>query len=367
MKRLDKQLHLLLAVWLLPILLSVAVPATLQAQFTFTTNNGAITITGYTGTNGVAIIPDTINGLPVTSIGDLAFYTCASLKSVVIPYGVTNIGFRVFYCCTNLANVAIPDSILNIGIASFAFCQSLTNVTIPNRVANVADGTFANCTSLTSVTIPEGVTNIGYGSFDFCISLTSVIMPSSVTNIAPTAFMRCVNITNITISTGVVGIGFNAFTGCGSLTSVTIPSAVASIGLSAFSSCTNLTGIFFQGNAPKLVGTLSQITNAIVYYLPETKGWVPPMGGPTNVFGGLPAMLWNPRPQTSDGSFGAQSNQFGFNITGTANIPIVVEARTDFGNAWVPLQSVSLTNGSFYFSDPQWTNYTSRFYRIRSP
>ena len=71
--------------------------------------------------------------------------------------------------------------------------------------------------------------------------------------------------------------------------------------------------------------------------------------------------------QTTDGSFGLRSNQFGFNITGTANTPIVVEARTDFGNAWVPLQSVSLTNGSFYFSDPQWTNYTNRFYRIRSP
>jgi len=27
----------------------------------------------------------------------------------------------------------------------------------------------------------------------------------------------------------------------------------------------------------------------------------------------------------------------------------------------------TLTNGSFYFSDPQWANYSGRFYRIRSP
>jgi hypothetical protein len=34
---------------------------------------------------------------------------------------------------------------------------------------------------------------------------------------------------------------------------------------------------------------------------------------------------------------------------------------------WYPLQTNTLTGGSFYFSDPQWTNYPGRFYRIRSP
>jgi hypothetical protein len=33
----------------------------------------------------------------------------------------------------------------------------------------------------------------------------------------------------------------------------------------------------------------------------------------------------------------------------------------------MPLQTCKLTNGSIYFSDPQWTNYPGRFYRIRSP
>ncbi len=86
------------------------------------------------------------------------------------------------------------------------------------------------------------------------------------------------------------------------------------------------------------------------------------------MFGGIPTALWNPQAQTSDDSFGVKTNQFGFNITGTTNIPIVIEARTNLGgSSWIPLQSANLTNGSFYFSDPQWTNYRSRFYRIRSP
>jgi hypothetical protein len=31
------------------------------------------------------------------------------------------------------------------------------------------------------------------------------------------------------------------------------------------------------------------------------------------------------------------------------------------------LQTNTLAGGSFYFSDPEWTNYPSRFYRVRSP
>ena len=79
-------------------------------------------------------------------------------------------------------------------------------------------------------------------------------------------------------------------------------------------------------------------------------------------------MLWNPLIQTGDGSFGLRSNRFGFTITGTTNIPIVVEACTNLANrGWVPLQSCTLTNGSLYFSDAQRTNYPARLYRIRSP
>src|ERR1039457_664600 len=75
--------------------LLLALPATVQAQFTFTTNNGTITITGYTGLGGVVTIPSTTNGWPVTSIGDYAFQHSV-LSSVIIPDSVTSIGVGVF-------------------------------------------------------------------------------------------------------------------------------------------------------------------------------------------------------------------------------------------------------------------------------
>ena len=70
-----------------------------------------------------------------------------------------------------------------------------------------------------------------------------------------------------------------------------------------------------------------------------------------STFAGAPSVLWNPVIQTRDGSFGLSHNQFGFNITGTANIPVMVETCADLSNpVWSPLQTFTLTNGSVFFS-----------------
>jgi hypothetical protein len=101
--------------------------------------------------------------------------------------------------------------------------------------------------------------------------------------------------------------------------------------------------------------------NATVYYLLGTTGWYSP-------FGGVLAVLWNPQAPTSDASFGVRTNRFGFNITGNNNLVVVVEACTNLTNpVWSPVATNTLTLGSSYFSDPQWTNYPNRFYRFRSP
>jgi hypothetical protein len=75
-----------------------------------------------------------------------------------------------------------------------------------------------------------------------------------------------------------------------------------------------------------------------------------------------------PQVQTSGASFGVQANQFGFNITGTSGLVIAVDACTNLANpTWTPVGTNTLTDGSSYFSDPQWINYPGRFYRLRSP
>jgi len=104
--------------------------------------------------------------------------------------------------------------------------------------------------------------------------------------------------------------------------------------------------------------------NATVYYLPGTAGW-----GAT--FGGRPTALWflpNPLILNFGPGFGVQTNRFGFIISWATNSSVVVEASTDLGNpVWSPVATNTLTGGASYFSDPQWTNYPARFYRLRSP
>jgi hypothetical protein len=90
-------------------------------DFDYTTTNGTITITGYTGPGGAVVIPGAINGLPVTSIGDKAFYACTSLTGISIPSGVASIGSSAFVE-SGLTSVTLPDTITNIGEFAFVYC-----------------------------------------------------------------------------------------------------------------------------------------------------------------------------------------------------------------------------------------------------
>jgi hypothetical protein len=220
------------------------------------------------------------------------------------------------------------------------------------------DGAFAFRMNVTNVTIPDGVEMIGFDSFLECFNLASVIIPKSVTNIAEQAFFDC-SLTNVTIPSGVVSIGKEAFEGCQYLTTLEISGSVSNIGPIAFGNCP-LTSIFFGGNAPNSIENFWE-GKPTIYYFPGTTGW-------SNSFDGLTALLWNPALQTADAGFGLRSNQFGFNITGTSNIPIVLEACTNLAiPIWIPLQVLNLTNGLFYFSEPFQPNNSERFYRISLP
>jgi hypothetical protein len=181
------------------------------SDLTYTTTNGKVTITDCDeAATGELVIPDTIEGNPVTSIGRsafrdgvpsvtagrTAFRNCASLTSITIPDGVTSIGNFAFSNCTSLTSITIPDSVTSIGDYAFHGCTSLTSITIPDSVTSIGDYTFYECTNLTSITIPDSVTSIGYRAFHECTNLTSIIIPDSVTSIGDYAFIDCTSLTS---------------------------------------------------------------------------------------------------------------------------------------------------------------------------
>jgi len=73
-------------------------------DYTYTESGGEATITGYTGTAGDIVIPDTIEGFPVVSIGEEAFYGRNDLTSATIPDSVASIG-RYAFRLTSLSTV----------------------------------------------------------------------------------------------------------------------------------------------------------------------------------------------------------------------------------------------------------------------
>jgi hypothetical protein len=275
---------------------------------------------------------------------------------------VTNIGVLAFFNCTGLTGITIPPSVVCISTNAFCYCIGLTGITIPKSVTSIEDTAFNSCSGLTNVIIPNSVTNLGGGAFIYCTSLSSIIIPDGITSIEDGLFYDCTSLTNVVMPKSVSNIGFQSFGSCASLSSITISAHVTNIGYLAFANCYNLTGVYFNGNAPATLDPpiFDGSPLVIIYYVPGTTGW-----GTT--FAGCPTVPWLPAILTNDGGFGVMTNQFGFSINWASGQTVVVEASMSLLNPdWQPVQTNTLATGTDYFSDPQWTNYPARFYRIRS-
>ena len=280
---------------------------------------------------------------------------------------------------THTPVVHFPQNVIEIEEGAFSECTSLDSITVDasNRFYSSVAGVLFDKSTNTLIqypgvkagtyTIPDHVTSIGDAAFYFCANLTGVTLPDTVTNIGSYAFCFCISLASVTIPGSVASIGEQAFRNCVNLTSVTIRGSATDIGDFAFLYCSSLTAVFFQGNAPiPYLSVFYGATNATVYYLPGATGW-------GSTFGDRPTVLWNPRVQTNDASFGVQTNQFGFIIIGSSNLVVVVEACTNLASpTWIPVGTNRLntfigTNGTAHFSDSEWTNYPGRFYRFRWP
>lgn len=364
---------------LLPIIVSIVAVTTASAlpfgdyEYVINAyNTNTVTITSYTGAGGIVVIPPTITNKTVTSLGASSF-SGSALTEVIIPENVSYIEYLAFSSCSSLTNVIIPASTSDIGTDVFSGCSSLTEIIVntSNSAYSSLAGVLFNKSqseliqypvgkTSKSYTIPNSVTRIKERAFSSCTNLTSVTISDSVTRIEDHAFSGCRNLTNVAIPDSVTNIEAFAFSSCTSLTYVAIPDTVSSIGWYAFNSCTSLEGIYFYGHYPNTVYPSFQETT-MLYYLPDSPGWEESHWRYTKT-------LWNPSIQTSDVNFGAQTNGFGFYIEGATNSLVKIEACTNLvEGVWNPIITRQLTEGSVYFSDPSWTNYPFRIYRLSMP
>ncbi|MEI8341728.1 MAG: leucine-rich repeat domain-containing protein [Verrucomicrobiota bacterium] len=216
-----------------------------KAQFTFNSATG--TITGYTGAGGAVVIPASIDGKPVTAIGDNAFSGVSSLTSVIIPASVTRIGGGAFQGCTGLTSVTIPNSVTSIGSYAFYDCRGLANITFKGNPPSLGNDVFHGVATSAAVFYPSTATCWGasYGGLMTVEDYLDVLTYSTANNqVTITGYTGTGGAVVIPASIGgapVTAIGSSAFENRSRLTSVTIPDSVTSIGGNAFAFCDGLT------------------------------------------------------------------------------------------------------------------------------
>ncbi len=224
------------------------------------------------------VLPDS-----VAIIGDMAFYNCNRLSSIVGGRGIKSIGEEAF-SGTVLTEFNIGSETIDIHSSAFVNCFSILafKVSPENAIFKAVDGNLYSKDGLNflkyaagkpegSFTVPEGVYSIGTqafavnyklgevklpqtlsrieaGAFHYCISLGTVNIPDSTEFIGDSAFLQCSGLTEVSLGNGVKEIGDAAFAKCGMLSSVKMANAVERIGNYAFSGCYRLASLNLSEN-----------------------------------------------------------------------------------------------------------------------
>ncbi len=197
-------------------------------NFEYTVTDGKATITSYSGKEADLTIPDTLDGYPVTAIGDKAFRDMNFIEVLTLPDTLTSIGDYAFQDCTKLTipTKRLPEGLEFIGFAAFSSNYKLEELTIPNSVTTIERHAFS---SVKTIIFEEGRTSIPDDACHEASMLTKVVIPSTVTSIGHSAFERCENLENIQLPQGLKEIGARAFAMCDKLNNVVIPAGITVI------------------------------------------------------------------------------------------------------------------------------------------
>lgn len=193
-----------------------------DGSWEYSTEDGCAVITGYSQEAETLVVPEYLDGLPVTRIGAYAFSSSSKLKRVILPNGVTSIGDDAFYGCVALEMLELPQSLASIGDNAFSRCTSLQSVSIPDGVINIGKSAFRGCDRLSTAALPDSIREVGDEAFAYCAQLEQISLPDSLFSIGNNAFMECTSLKKITIPAATVFIGTAAFMNCVSLTSFSV-------------------------------------------------------------------------------------------------------------------------------------------------
>lgn len=254
----------------------------ISGDYTYSLDSGNATIIRCKNfTAEEIVVPDTLDGYPVTAIGDFAFSAASDVGAswgnttitytynyakITLPEGVETIGRYAFAENKNLKEVVLPESLTDFNYCAFMNCKNLESVNIPDGVKCLPDFLFSGCVKLDNLAIPDGTKII----CDNAISITSAdILPDSVEYLGKEIFTSCTAETvtlpknlkvlrgtfykmqalkQIEFNESLKEIGEKTFQNCNGLIEFSVPDSVTVLGNSAFQNCANLTKVYMSVN-----------------------------------------------------------------------------------------------------------------------
>lgn len=259
-----------------PIVDEVVVEGSKSDYETEVLKSGTLRITKFVGFDEREItIPNKLDGMDVTVVGENSFAKCTGIHKVIIPEGITTIENGAFCGCESLMTIILPTTLkwlgneprlkpktyswetptelpfdgvfegtairsidLPAGLTylarkTFRQCKNLTHVDLPNGIKVVPEYCFYYCSALKSIVLPDNVSSIQSSAFANT-GIEQIDIPPSCREIARSAFSRCEQLYEVLLHEGLTKIGDSAFENCKGLCAITIPNSVTEIGKQVF-------------------------------------------------------------------------------------------------------------------------------------
>lgn len=181
-----------------------------------------------------------------------------------LPEGLVSIGELAFYDCETLQSVILPDSVTRVGAYAFAECTGLTILDLGSNVQTVGEAAFSDCYALRALDLPESLQTIGAKGFYRCESITSLTIPSRVTSVGMSAFGYCKSLVAAEILAPITEIPEFLFYGCGNLVSLVLPQQISKVNDHAFRGCDQLGEVYYDGKPQTLEELRKTVSQAVV-------------------------------------------------------------------------------------------------------
>ena len=215
--------------------------------------DGSVMISGYTVQDHSLLIPDEIDGKPVTAVmqHETRYLSGDGIDTVKLPSGLKVIGERAFYRFGALRELAIPAALEEIGDGAFYNCARVDHIKLPATLKRLGREAFNYCRRLGSINLPDGLEEIGARTFEGCGRLGTVRLPRTLKIIGERAFAQT-NISQIKLPDGLEVIRKGAFMEH-RIGDVVLPASLQHVSAEAF--------YIFRPGCPKKVTFLNPATD----------------------------------------------------------------------------------------------------------